>query len=298
MATPVEPDLEIVLTDTVVATANYAYLPFEVLSGVTCLDVSMSTDRGAFLGIGLSTGAVTTINLPVFEVSPGPSGSSSSSPWMERPWVSSRPDRGGQLDGDDPGLPRGAADSGHRAGAHDTRPAVPPLLPGRLGVVREAPGWYRGDLHCHTEASTDAWATGTSLTPRRWAHDAARAKGLDFLAMTDHNVISQNWALRRDAGDGALLIAGEEMTNYFHGHATVTASSRAMAGLRQSLMGLPLPTGGARITEFFWSLEPWARTCPRHIRSFPRCPGSSSSTELSTLQRARTASRCGMVPGR
>ena len=56
MATPVEPDLEIVLTDTVVATANYAYLPFEVLSGVTRLDVSMSTDRGAFLGIGLFDG--------------------------------------------------------------------------------------------------------------------------------------------------------------------------------------------------------------------------------------------------
>ena len=53
MATPVEPDLEIVLTDTVVATANYAYL---LLSGVTCLDVSMSTDRGAFLGIGLFDG--------------------------------------------------------------------------------------------------------------------------------------------------------------------------------------------------------------------------------------------------
>lgn len=40
--------------------------------------------------------------------------------------------------------------------------------------------------------------------------------------MTDRNVTKQNRKLREDAGEDALLIAGEEMANWFHGHATVT----------------------------------------------------------------------------
>ncbi len=37
------------------------------------------------------------------------------------------------------------------------------------GVVRAEPGWYRGDLHCHTPESSDAWVTGSALTPQGWA---------------------------------------------------------------------------------------------------------------------------------
>ena len=252
MTSPIDPDLEVVLTDTVVATANYAYLPFDVPPGITRLDVTMTTDRGAFLGIGLFDGR----------------GSGYQSSGFRGVAGAERREFFVALDAATPGFTPGPIEPGTWivmipvflavlptrviVRVRMTRgPSLPPVLPGPLpGVVIDAPGWYRGDLHCHTEASTDAWATGTSMTPAGWA-DAARAHGLDFLAMTDHNVISQNYALRRDAGDGVLLIAGEEMTNYFHGHATVAGIEPGeWLDFRQSPMGIPLPTGGARISEF------------------------------------------------
>ena len=129
-------------------------------------------------------------------------------------------------------------------------PDGPDFEPGPLpGVVVDKPGWYRGDLHCHTTASSDAWATGTALTPAGWAH-ACRATGLDYVAMTDHNVISQNYFLARDAGADVLLIAGEEMTNWFHGHATVSGLDVGQwLDFRQTPVGLPLPTGSAQIGD-------------------------------------------------
>ena len=119
-------------------------------------------------------------------------------------------------------------------------------------VVLDEPGWYRGDLHCHTPESSDAWSSDSALTPTAWA-DTARRLGLDFLAMTDHNVISQNFDLGRAAGSDVLLMAGEEMTNWFHGHATVTGIEVGdWLDWRQTPIGLPLPSGepGARIQRF------------------------------------------------
>jgi hypothetical protein len=129
-------------------------------------------------------------------------------------------------------------------------PDGPAFEPGPLpGVVVDSPGWYRGDLHCHTTASSDAWACGSALTPAEWAH-ACRATGLDYVAMTDHNVISQNYFLARDAGADVLLIAGEEMTNWFHGHATVSGIDVGQwLDFRQSPAGVPMPTGNARIGD-------------------------------------------------
>jgi len=101
-------------------------------------------------------------------------------------------------------------------------PAGRPFAYGRdLHVVLDEPGWYRGDLHAHTPESSDAWSSHSAMTPREWA-DACRAIGLDFLALTDHNVVTQNAAIATAAGQDMLLMAGEEMTNWFHGHATVS----------------------------------------------------------------------------
>jgi hypothetical protein len=100
--------------------------------------------------------------------------------------------------------------------------------PFRLGrdleTVLDTPGWYRGDLHAHTPESSDAWKSGSALTPAQWAEECRRI-GLDFLALTDHNVVSQNFAIADSAGEDVLLMAGEEMTNWFHGHATVSGMS-------------------------------------------------------------------------
>lgn len=91
--------------------------------------------------------------------------------------------------------------------------------------TRAGPGWYRGDLHMHT-----AHSDGSCLS-RRGAKvpcpvfktlEQAVARGLDFIAVTDHNTTSQNGALRELAPyfDDLLLIPGREITT-FKGHANV-----------------------------------------------------------------------------
>lgn len=121
-------------------------------------------------------------------------------------------------------------------------------------ILNREPGWFGGDLHAHTPASSDAWATGSALTPAEWAATADDL-GLDFVSLTDHNVISQNRkrreAMRKTEGD-VLLIGGEEMTNWFHGHATVTGlDTGEWLDFRQRPAGVPLQEYEARIQQFF-----------------------------------------------
>lgn len=86
-----------------------------------------------------------------------------------------------------------------------TPPAIPPRCLG-------AAGWYKGDLQSHTHHS-DARGSLDDLV------QAAIARGLDFLAVTDHNTISHHRAIAARA-DALLLIPGEEVTTYC-GHANV-----------------------------------------------------------------------------
>ena len=85
---------------------------------------------------------------------------------------------------------------------------APPPTP---RVLRSGPAWYCGDLHCHTYHS-DGTAPLSDLVA------AARAQGLDFLAVTEHNTISHLPELAEYMGPDLLLIPGEEITT-FHGHA-------------------------------------------------------------------------------
>ncbi len=85
-------------------------------------------------------------------------------------------------------------------------PSVP--RPARRGLR-----WWRGDLQSHTHHS-DASGSVADLAA------AARARGLDFVAVTDHNTVS-HWAhLAAAGGDDLLLIPGQEITTYY-GHANV-----------------------------------------------------------------------------
>ncbi|WP_242618087.1 CehA/McbA family metallohydrolase [Edaphobacter modestus] len=91
--------------------------------------------------------------------------------------------------------------------------------------VREGPGWFRGDLHLH-----DAHSDGSCVSeagkkvpcPLFKTVEAARARGLDFIAITDHNTVSHFDAMRELAPyfDKMLLIPGREITT-FDGHANV-----------------------------------------------------------------------------
>ena len=85
-----------------------------------------------------------------------------------------------------------------------------PALPSPVAVPDRGPGWYIGDLHGHTEHSDGRWSVAEFL-------DHARARGLDFVTITDHNTTSgQPWA-EALADDGLLVMCGIEVTTLF-GH--------------------------------------------------------------------------------
>lgn len=71
-------------------------------------------------------------------------------------------------------------------------------------------GWYRGDLHLHTVHS-DGKRVPTEMVA------AARASGLDFFVSTEHNTNSANRVWPAYSTDGLLVVPGEEVTTR-HGH--------------------------------------------------------------------------------
>ena len=91
--------------------------------------------------------------------------------------------------------------------------------------LRTAPAWYRGDLHMH-----DAHSDGSCLSqtgrkvpcPLYKTVESAARRGLDFIAISDHNTISQFDAMRelQPYFDNLLLIPAREITT-FQGHANV-----------------------------------------------------------------------------
>ncbi|MBN1287135.1 MAG: PHP domain-containing protein [Anaerolineae bacterium] len=70
-------------------------------------------------------------------------------------------------------------------------------------------GWYKGELHCHSLHS-DGDSSPYEVI------QAAEALGLDFIALTDHNVMSHQAALKT-LDTGLILIPGYEVTTY-RGH--------------------------------------------------------------------------------
>lgn len=88
--------------------------------------------------------------------------------------------------------------------------------------LRAGPAWYRGDLHMHTAHSDGQCPSQTGKMvpcPVFFTVDAAVRRGLDFIAITDHNATSQYNAMRelQPYFDKLLLIPGREITT-FHGH--------------------------------------------------------------------------------
>ncbi|KXK19894.1 MAG: phosphotransferase domain-containing protein [Chloroflexi bacterium OLB15] len=86
----------------------------------------------------------------------------------------------------------------------------PVLLPlTDIAFPANASGWYRGELHCHT-FNSDGDSSPLEVVRK------AEALGLDFLAITDHNVLSQLMALNT-IDTRLMLIPGFEVTTY-RGH--------------------------------------------------------------------------------
>lgn len=126
-------------------------------------------------------------------------------------------DGDGALDADDPDDDGdGAADADEAAAGTD--PLDPSSLPGLArvehdpGILWPLPGWYRGDLHVHTEASHDSTEALAD-----YAEPMLRA-GLHFAWITDHRVLEAPFtdAWREDR---VLFVPGIEWGG--PGHANV-----------------------------------------------------------------------------
>ncbi len=91
--------------------------------------------------------------------------------------------------------------------------------------LKAGPGWYRGDFHshsAHSDGSCDSLGGQKVPCPVFLTLQAAKARGLDFIVLSDHNATSQYDAERelQPYFDTLLLIPGREITT-FHGHANV-----------------------------------------------------------------------------
>ncbi len=199
---------------------RYAYVPFEVASGTTRIDIEFRYDRA---------GGENVIDLGLLEPGPLVLGTKAFRGWSggERSaiFLSASDATPGYWPG--PILPGrwhvglglykvGASgvdvEVTVRTSSSEAASNTTPPLPSRpQEPIKPGPAWFSGALHTHTHNSDGA------LSARGLA-EKARAQGLDFLAITDHN----NTAHQREAIDvpGLLTIVGEEITTP-GGHANV-----------------------------------------------------------------------------
>ncbi|SFD80098.1 hypothetical protein SAMN05216378_1483 [Paenibacillus catalpae] len=115
--------------------------------------------------------------------------------------------------------------------------------------------WMKGDLHMHSVHSDGRYTIES-------AKASCAARGLDFMALTDHNTLSQNQsALVPD--ERLLLLPGVELTSYF-GHANVYGAPEALRDFRVTTPeGAKAELGDIRAKGGFVSLNhPFCPSCP------------------------------------
>ncbi len=122
------------------------------------------------------------------------------------------------------GAPAEADVDGAQTMTPDEGHAPPPSTVGTATAVAAAPastsgaGWYRGELHAHS------WHSDGKV-PVAQVVEAARAYGLDFLALTDH-FTNAGWREAVALGDADLaILRGLELTGHA-GHANLHGLGR------------------------------------------------------------------------
>lgn len=198
----------------------YAYLPFEVPEGTTHLSVSCRYDRGNVIDLGLLDPRAEGQSFPATQGFRGWSGGA-----RDAFFVSETEATPGYLAGDLPpgtwlvmlGLYKVQSQGCHYRieVRYETGPRV--FTPQQHETVKQTAqrtgaGWYRGDLHTHTHHSDAKGSLGDLVR-------AAEARGLEVLAVTDHNTVSHHRALAQQE-TSLLLIPGQELTTS-RGHASV-----------------------------------------------------------------------------
>jgi hypothetical protein len=214
--------------------SSWHYLPVEVPAGTAALRVTLSYPRasGAVLDLGCfepagfrgwSGGARSSFDISAGGATPGYlPGEISPGLWQVTIGLYRVPAEGvpfevtAELASGAPGGSLGDALpnflEGHQAGP---APRVPIDRPARRGLPCDAGlTWLAGDLHAHTVHSDGAMNVAELAA-------LAVSRGLDFLAVTDHNTVSHHASLPgASARYGITLVPGQEVTTSL-GHAGV-----------------------------------------------------------------------------
>jgi len=196
----------------------YFYIPFEVPSGTTRIDVKMAYAKAEDCIIDLGAFDPRDAGYPTKEGFRGWSGGA-----RDRFFLATDDATPGYIHGEiQPGtwrvilglykVPEAGADVSVTISL-DASPRKLEPQPARALPVRKGAGWYKGDLHCHTFHS-DARGAPELL------HAAAKQAGLDFLAIADHNTITQRRYFHPQSSPDLVFVRGMEVTTA-EGHANV-----------------------------------------------------------------------------
>lgn len=196
----------------------YFYIPFEVPSGTTRIDVTLAYPKAEDCIIDLGAFDPRDKGYPTQEGFRGWSGGA-----RDRYFIATDEATPGYIHGEiQPGtwnvilglykVPEAGADVSVTISL-DASPRKLEPQPARTFPVRKAAGWYKGDLHCHTYHS-DARGAPELL------HAAAKQAGLDFLAIADHNTITQRRYFHPQSSPDLVFVRAMEVTTAV-GHANV-----------------------------------------------------------------------------
>ena len=198
------------------AAGPYLALPFDVPAETTRIDVTYRYDDGHILDLGLVDTGIG--GFPSREGFRGWSGSARAHVYVARDDATP-----GYLPGEIGvgtwQVVLGLAHLGPRPCHYhveivtDSEPRQAAAEPRPRHVRVPGPRWFRGDLHSHTHYS-DARGSLADLLA------AARARRLDFLAVTDHNTVGHHAPARAASAGDLVILPGEEITTY-RGHANV-----------------------------------------------------------------------------
>jgi predicted metal-dependent phosphoesterase TrpH len=200
------------------AATPYFYIPFDVPHGTTRIDVSLAYPKAEDCIIDLGAFDPRDTGYPTSEGFRGWSGGA-----RDRFFIATDDATPGYVHGEIPpgrwnvilGLykvPESGTDVTVTI-ALDRAPRALAPQPARTFPTRQDAGWYKGDLHCHTFHS-DAKGSPELL------HAAAKQAGLDFLAIADHNTITQRGYFHPKSSPELVFVSAMEVTTA-EGHANV-----------------------------------------------------------------------------
>lgn len=196
----------------------YFYIPFDVPEGTTRIDVTLAYPKAEDCVIDLGAFDPRDKGYPTAEGFRGWSGGA-----RDRFFIATDDATPGYVHGEIPAgrwnvilglykVPEGGAEATVTIALDSALRKLEPQ-PARTLPARKAAGWYKGDLHCHTFHS-DAKGSPELL------HAAARQAGLDFLAIADHNTITQRRYFHPASSPDLVFVRAMEVTTAV-GHANV-----------------------------------------------------------------------------